>query len=100
MLSLDHPSKPTDWKPIQGKNRRISALQVHRSRLCWVYQVLQQEEKGDEGVDSTICMQLNPCRQFRSTTRSNNGIFFTQSETFRGETRTARKKSSPIVGEP
>ena len=78
-----------DWKPTQGKNRRISALQVHRSRLCWAYQVLQQEEKGDEGIYSIICMQFNPCRLFGSTTRSNNGIVFTQSETFCGETRTA-----------
>ena len=33
-----------------------SEPKVHRSRLCWVYQVLQQEEKGDEGIYSTICM--------------------------------------------
>ena len=36
-------------------------------------------------------IQLNPCRLFESTTRSNNGTVLTQFVTFRGETRTARE---------
>ena len=46
-------------------------------------------------MHSTSCMQLNPCRLFGSITRLNNGTLVAQSETFHGETRTAREPEDP-----